>query len=794
MTGRRTVQDDLDKVIGDLTTAVRGRGFNAAYAGRIVWRHIAARVLDGLVDTPRLNAWFETQLEPQAAETAILAGLAHSTSDLVAAFERTAAMRLDGTAKKDAGIYYTPAPLAELAVAQTVAGLRRTGRPASGWRVLDPAAGAGAFAAAVVEQVADAMTAADGLDPAGAGDRALAQSIYLVDTDSLAIAVARSLLVARFGTRDCDLDALERHMICGDAVIGGPRIDSETAEPEAVHWCKAFPEVFASDGFDAVVGNPPWGTIKPQVREHAASIDPALLRLEGPALRVNLAKTNGLESGELARRQRNYASRLRASGYQRQGPGDTEFYRYFVELAHALLRPYGVLGMLVPSAIQRAAGAAPLRRLLLEDGVFDVWLDFLNSRGIFAIHKMFRFSLVIWRQGGGRGIGRVSFGLTCVADARQALIDTPVPLSTAYLREVSPTRLTIPDVRSREEADLYSKLHTRHPALGDHVDGAWDVHFRRELDMTNDVSLFVTADKALREGAHPTANGSWLHPELGELLPIFEGRMVHQFDAAAKGHLEGHGRSARWELLGPTQKQIRPRYLVQAKHAERRRIPRSVRAVFCDITGHANERTVLAALVPEVAVCGNKVPTCESSSEDPDLPLLWLALANSLVVDWIARRRVSTTLNFFHWHELPFPRINPRTDAGRRLVAAAGLLTSRPGAPWAMSLADRGALRTQIDVDVATLFGLDLREAAVVLLDFPLLDRGTQAGHETVTRDHVIAGLARAMGCPSTRVSALGLRLNGGPDPLDERVQWHTANGAIPYIPGEFAISVRPSA
>jgi len=480
-------------------------------------------------------------------------------------------------------------------------------------------------------------------------------------------------------------------------------------------------------------------------------------------------------------------------GYQRQGVGDTELYRYFLELAHGLVRPGGVVGMLVPSALQRAAGAAGLRRMLLDDGMIVVGLDFINSRGIFAIHKMFRFFLLVWRQGEPGGIGRVSFGLTTVEEARRALSQSPVRLSRPYLALVSPTRLTIPDVRTPQEARLYARLHARHPALGEHGDYGWSVGFRRELDMTSDLPLFVPVDRAVREGARPAPDGSWVHPQVGELLPLFEGRMVHQFDAAAKGHVEGHGRSARWELLAPDRKEIRPRYLVTAADAERRRVPRAMRAAFCDVTGHANERTVLAALVPDVAVCGNKVPTCVFSADDAKLASLWVAVANSFVVDWMARRRVSTTLNFFHWEELPFPRLDPASDLGRRLVAASSELSADPGRPWSMDLARRATLRVDIDVAVACSFGLDL-PTALVLSDFPLLDRGSPAGHRTVTRDSVLSALASAQGCANARLSDLNLDPGQGPDGLTERVAWHEVGGAVAYVPGEGFLAAQRSA
>ena len=68
---------------------------------------------------------------------------------------------------------------------------------------------------------------------------------------------------------------------------------------------------------------------------------------------------------------------------------------------------------------------------------------------------------------------------------------------------------------------------------------------------------------------------------------------------------------------------------------------------------------MLAALIPSHAVCGNKVPTCRFDPADHGLDLLWLAIANSFVVDWCVRRRVGTSLNFFVWEQIPVSATGP---------------------------------------------------------------------------------------------------------------------------------------
>jgi hypothetical protein len=43
-----------------------------------------------------------------------------------------------------------------------------------------------------------------------------------------------------------------------------------------LHWPLAFPQVFASGGFDCVLGNPPWERIKLQEEEFFATRHPAV--------------------------------------------------------------------------------------------------------------------------------------------------------------------------------------------------------------------------------------------------------------------------------------------------------------------------------------------------------------------------------------------------------------------------------------------------------------------------------------------------------------------------------------
>lgn len=103
-------------------------------------------------------------------------------------------------------------------------------------------------------------------------------------------------------------------------------------------------------------------------------------------------------------------------------------------------------------------------------------------------------------------------------------------------------------------------------------------------------------------------------------------------------------------------------------------------------------------------------------------------------------------------------------------------------------------MRADIDAEVLRLYDLDLRDAATILADFPLLDRGAPHGHDSVTRDLVLANLGCATGAADLRVSDIGLDAGAGPDLLADRLDWHETAGATAYVPGEFALSRRRSA
>lgn len=221
--------------------------------------------------------------------------------------------------RKSAGMFYTPQPIVEYLVEQAVAW------PFDDWSVsaapltpdsgqsgnatfcvLDPAVGGGNFLLAAWQALTARWLAWLERVPKRQAARLLdswrsqqnvtdcrpdaqtvvarqvaASSLYGIDRDPLATDVARWSLWQVAGGNDVLLEPISNHVRCGDALSDAlPEVSHSTA---ADRWESAFAHVFSRTerrGFDAVIGNPPYG----------ASVSPAeklRLRARFPQMRHN---------------------------------------------------------------------------------------------------------------------------------------------------------------------------------------------------------------------------------------------------------------------------------------------------------------------------------------------------------------------------------------------------------------------------------------------------------------------------------------------------------------------------
>ncbi|PKN59368.1 MAG: hypothetical protein CVU56_00560 [Deltaproteobacteria bacterium HGW-Deltaproteobacteria-14] len=560
-------------------------------------------------------------------------------------------------------------------------------------------------------------------------------------------------------------------------------------EKRFLHWELEFPDVFTEEGagFDAVVGNPPWETQKPLSQEFFTNLDP-LYRTYGKqdALRAqltifeldpvierqwlayngdfkdrgnfvryaaepygdgkvaghaggDLSLVRGARGAELHRTWRGKRSRFRGTSdpahpFQHQGSADLNTYKMFVEVAHALLRVGGHLGIVVPNGLYSDKGASELRRLLLDACDWRVLYVFQNERKFFHdVHHSQKQCVVIARKGGSTTFLPTAFKLgpseSPEAEDIPSQLETnwrPLHLGRDLVERLNPGTHGILELISDRDLRILERTYDNSVLLGDDGANGWGIKYAREFDMTNDSRLFTARDRAESNGFKADAYGRWLN-NLGEvMLPLYEGRMIGQFDFSEKGWVSGRGRTAIWRTIPWPEKRWEPSYLVRSATYQP---PFPTKLHVMDVTSSINTRTAIGAMIPAFPA-GHKAPLLHCASR----PGVFASVFNSLAYDWVLRMRLSSlslTLHVLNGTPLPITvspsvcalieALSTRIGCGHAVFAPRwvehGLRRHAWRRLWAITPHERLRLRCMLDGTVATLYGLDRDDFAWILKD-----------------------------------------------------------------------------
>jgi Eco57I restriction-modification methylase len=523
---------------------------------------------------------------------------------------------------------------------------------------------------------------------------------------------------------------------------GKPRRRPVTIEDvqalQPFHWGYEFDQALGRGGFDAILTNPPWEAWKPQAKEffaeHSDLVTKNIMTIkEFEREQAKLLRDPEVRTAWLAYLSRfphvsayfrsapqypNQIARVRTvDGKEKKAGTDVNLYKLFLEQCFNLLRPGGRCGILLPTGVYTDLGAKQLREMLFSQTRIQALFGLSNERFLFeGLDHRFRICLLSFQKGAVTTDFPAAFRIdpreAIAADRLESFLHNAgehLLLSVDLIRRLSPGSISLLEFKDEADVRIAEKTY-RFPLLGERLEGSWNLELTREFDMTNDSGLFKA------------------EPQPGR-LPLYEGKMIHQFD---------HRFSAPRYWLDETE--ARKALLRNAEDCGQPLSYQQYRLGFRDVASSTNERTMIAAIVPPSVFCGNTVIVSENL-EAGDLPVV-AALLNSFVYDFLIRKRVTSHCNMFYVYQMAVPRLS-RLDPihirisqpATRLICTspefADLWLEATGTPWSRDLGatdpeQRARLRAELDGLVAHLYGLTEDEFAHVLSTFPVVPQETK--------------------------------------------------------------------
>lgn len=528
---------------------------------------------------------------------------------------------------------------------------------------------------------------------------------------------------------------------------------------QAFHWQLAFPHIFSDEqrekkGFDVLLGNPPWERIKLQEAEFFATRSPLVAESQHKSERgqrieqlkqgmllhtlyPEIEAAQGLMPPNQAEQQL-YAEFLSArrsaeasslyahdSGrYPLTGVGDVNTYALFAETFAQLMSELGRAGFIVPTGIATDDSTKAYFEAVSQGG------RLVSMKGFWEIRRIFPdtdsrdpFCLLTL---GASPVAEFVFQAKEVADLsdmRRRFALTPEEFCL-----INPNTRTCPIFRSNKDAELTKNLYHAAPVLIEECElekNSWGIRFMTMFHMSNDSGLFYNEAGANR-------------------LPLYEAKMIHQFDHRWATYQSSSIRSdeeVATESRDVTDSEksifdfiVTPRYWVNATEVNQRLADkgwdRSWMIAWRGIARATDERSVIGGLLPISAVGNSCHLVLPSQKIQTEYVAGFVANISMLVFDYVARQKLGgANFNFFIPKQLPVLPPESYTEADLAFIVPRVLeltYTAHDLKPWAEDLGyngepfpwnpDRRALlRAELDAYYARLYSLTRDELRYIL-------------------------------------------------------------------------------
>lgn len=534
------------------------------------------------------------------------------------------------------------------------------------------------------------------------------------------------------------------------------------------HWHLEFPMVFGADGkggFDCILGNPPWENLQADPQEFFAAIAPNIAKATNMAQRNRLI--NDLESSNPAlyhqwtqEQRHSEGTRLflrQSNLFPLSTHGRLNTYALFAELTNSIINENGQWGLVLPIGIATDAFNQYFFGDIVKRGRLISLFGFENEEFIFSeVHHSFKFALVTVGSDNSTDTPELAFFLRSVNDLESC--ERRYMLSRNDFELINPNTVTCPVFRRQKDADITAKVYRHLPVVvrDTPAHNHWDIKCQLMFMMNTVSEVSYTQSQLEDRGNLVSIYNAW---ELPGLVPLYEGKMFHQFDhrfGTYDGQTEAQENQGK--LPETTEEQhanpnLRPlpRYWVQQECVEESIVTINRRWFLSwrDVTSSVVFRTVIASIIP-FAAANDSAPLAHFPNREASEVACFLANLNSFILDFVARQKIGGNhLRFFTFYQLPvltpesikndcnwYPNKQLQNWISSRVLEltytswdleAFARDCGFDGPPFRWDESRRFQLRCELDAAFFHLYGVERDDVDYIMETFPIVKRKDEA-------------------------------------------------------------------
>ena len=496
------------------------------------------------------------------------------------------------------------------------------------------------------------------------------------------------------------------------------KLAREILVPQKVfHFPIAFPEIFLgkSQGFNVILGNPPWEKILVKENEFWGRYFPGLRGLSQKEYvkerdKLKILRPDLINKLEEEKKRIDISRNLiMSSSNVSMGSGHPDLYIPFsFRFLSITSSSIGKFGVVLPRSAVMANGSAEFRKqLFLNTSYLDLVILQNTNKWIFDMEPRYTLGLLSASKSKTIKNGISLRGpFDSLKSLNNGLNDEPVIFKTSDVFNWNDT-VSIPLLPSAMSAEVFAQLR-KSPRLDLNENHMWRARPLQEMNATFDADKMDFSEdcpkgfwKVYKGASFDLWNcdtgeyNGWADPNI--VLPWLQKKRINAAQSARES----------------VYKEFSMDYVKDQKTLS----PYKPRIAFRDITNRTNSRTVISCLIPPKTFITNKGPVLMFPRGDEKDEAYLLGVLSSIPLDWYARCYVETNVNFFILNPFPIPRPERNNHLWRRVVELSGRLACQDESfsDWAAAVGVNYGLLSpddkqdkiyELDALVSLLYGL----------------------------------------------------------------------------------------